>query len=370
MTHKIAIVGLGPSGVFCALTILEELKKRNFSDFFITIFEKNSPLATILPTGNKRCNITNSIYDIKEFASNYPRGEKFLYSAFSRYSNYDALEYFSSVGIPCYTQDDGRIFPKSNSSSDVREKLLNRLNKFKNFKIVKENVSKISQIEDFDYKIIATGSRQAESLLKSIGQSFSPFKKALCGLKIENNIYPVGVSIKSLDGDFLFTPDGVVGPLIFKISSLNVDLEFPYEIKIKLFDENELYELIQKNQKKVFGSLVSMFLPKSFSKVHVKNFSKKASEISKKEILETSFLNLKVISTLKQGEIVQKGGVELNSIDKNFRSKENFSFWFCGEVLNIDGFCGGFNLQNCWSSGYLVAKDVVFDIMEKSKNKD
>ena len=119
--NNIAIVGGGPAGAFCAIVLSELFKENSFNSYSITIFEKDDVLKTILPTGNKRCNITNSIDDIKDFASNYPRGEKFLYSIFSRFSNIDTVEYFKKLGIKTYTQEDGRIFPVSNSSSKVRE---------------------------------------------------------------------------------------------------------------------------------------------------------------------------------------------------------------------------------------------------------
>ena len=78
-----------------------------------------------------------------------------------------------------------------------------------------------------------------------------------------------------------------------------------------------------------------------------------------------SILNLKITGTTNQGEIVNSGGVELNSIDKNCKSKLYDNLWFCGEILDIDGFCGGFNLQNCWSSGFVVAKDVINSIIKE-----
>ena len=85
--NNIAIVGGGPSGIYCALNILFELKKKNIFDYKLTIFDKGQILRTILPTGNGRCNITNSIFDMDDFILNYPRGQKFLYSLFSRHFN-------------------------------------------------------------------------------------------------------------------------------------------------------------------------------------------------------------------------------------------------------------------------------------------
>ena len=90
---KIAIVGGGPAGIFCALNLIKNFSEISFADYNISIFDKAPVLRTILPTGNLRCNITNSIYDIKEFASNYPRGEKFLYSVFPTTS----ARYFFSI---------------------------------------------------------------------------------------------------------------------------------------------------------------------------------------------------------------------------------------------------------------------------------
>ena len=120
--NKIAVVGGGPSGVYCALMILNLFEKNKFSDYEITIFEKDGFLKTILKTGNGRCNITNYTPDIRDFASNYPRGEKFLYSIFSKYFIFDTLDFFNSIGIETYVESDNRVFPVSQSAKDVRNK--------------------------------------------------------------------------------------------------------------------------------------------------------------------------------------------------------------------------------------------------------
>lgn len=351
---KIAIVGAGPAGIYCALNILKTLPSAS-----ISIFDIGQALRTILPTGGGRCNLTNSIMDVKEFASNYPRGEKFLYSLFSRHFNLDSINFFKKIGIQTYVQEDGRIFPKSNSAKDVKDKLLNELKKFKNAKLINKHILSIEELNAFDFVIIATGSKNCAKLLESTKHPLIPFKKALCGLNVENFKYPKGVSVKSLDGDFVFTQNGISGPLAFKISSLKACDEFPYELSIKLFNPEELFILVKQNPKKTIGNLVSKFIPKSLANVIVDDFDKKAGEISKQKIIDYSFLKLKIISKSSQGEIVNAGGVDLKYIDKNCKSKLKNNLWFCGEVLNIDGFCGGFNLQNCWSSAYVVACDVV-----------
>ena len=137
---QIAIVGGGPSGIYCAINILELFSKNNFNDYKITIFDKSQVLRTLLPTGNGRCNLSNSISDIKEFASNYPSGEKFLYSVFSRYFIFETLDFFNSIGIETYIQDDNRIFPKTNSASFIKNKMLEKLKSYKNVYLVKNLV--------------------------------------------------------------------------------------------------------------------------------------------------------------------------------------------------------------------------------------
>ena len=86
-------------------------------------------LRTLLPTGGGRCNLAHAEYDFKELAKNYPRGEKFLYSVFSKFSTYDTLSLFSELGVETYTQENGRIFPTSNSARDVQGKILSKIKK-------------------------------------------------------------------------------------------------------------------------------------------------------------------------------------------------------------------------------------------------
>lgn len=361
---KLALVGFGPAGAYFTLNFLKIAKERGFSGFTLTIFDKAQILRTILPTGGGRCNITNSVYDVKEFAKNYPRGEKFLYSVFSRYFNVDTLEFFKFLGIDTYIQDDGRIFPSKNSSKFVRDKFISYLKTFDNFEIINKEIKSFDEISDYDIKIIACGSRGNPSLIKSTGHNIIPFKKSLCALKIKNNTYPKGVSVKSNDGDFIFTEDGISGPFAYKISSINAFKTFPYDINISLFDVDEIFKQILIFPKKSIGNIISLFVPKSLARVIVKDFDKKCSEVSKEQIKKISVLNLTVISNSNSQETVNAGGVDLDELDNNYKSKLKNNLWFIGEVVNIDGFCGGFNLQNCWSGGYIVANDVINSIIK------
>ena len=123
---KICIIGAGASGSMCALFLSQKYKN-------ITLYDLSEPLRTILPTGGGRCNLSNAKNDIKELAQNYPRGEKFLYSVFSRFSVYDTISLFEELNIKTYTQENGRIFPLSNSSKEVRDKTAQTISDLERF---------------------------------------------------------------------------------------------------------------------------------------------------------------------------------------------------------------------------------------------
>ena len=223
---KIAIIGGGPAGCFCAYY----LKQNEFSP---VIFEKNSPLKTLLPTGGGRCNLAHAEFDFKELAKNYPRGEKFLYSVFSKFSTSDTIEFFEKIGVKTYIQDDMRIFPVSNSSSDVRAKMLEAI---KDVKFIKENVLSVKPCNGgyevktnggsyfFEKVIFSIGGHALFDLLKNLGIEIVPPKPALTGLKTIQNFNSLsGVSVQDVSakvgkqnftGDFLFTHDGNSGPVV------------------------------------------------------------------------------------------------------------------------------------------------------------
>jgi hypothetical protein len=176
-----------------------------------------------------------------------------------------------------------------------------------------------------------------------------------------------------LSGDILLTHEGVSGPLVYKISSLcafeDYSVENPIEIIINFtkcdfetFDRKFVEILNLKSQKDILN-IVSEYLPKSLANISLLknniNPSKKAHEINKNDRQKISgFLTsfkIHAVSPAKDGEIVTAGGVNLDEINpKTMESKLVKGLYFCGEVLNIDGFTGGFNLQSCWSSGYIA----------------
>lgn len=385
---SVAIIGGGPAGCTCAYFI----SKNNE----VTIFETKSPLHTLLYTGGGRCNLAYAEYDFKELAKFYPRGEKFLYSVFSQFSTNDTIDFFEKIGVKTYTQDDLRIFPVSNCAKEVREKFLSAI---KHCKIKKEKVINIKKLEDifevqtnmnkyeFDTVVIAIGGHAGFELAKSLGHKIVEPKPALTGLITAENFKPIqGVSLKNIKAeisyqdkkfppvqdDLIFTHEGISGPLAYKISSICARLDYnksqPIKIKLNLLDkEMNLQDLLNQNSKKDIKNLLSEFIPKSLAEyilnINSINTETKCHEINGvvRDLIQKAIISfeLNIISPSKEGEVVTSGGVYLNEINpKTIQSKIEENLYFCGEVIDVDGFCGGFNLQNCWSTGYISGKNM------------
>lgn len=355
---KVAIIGAGPAGCMCAYFLQNE--------FEVHLFDYAEPLRTLLPTGGGRCNLAHAEYDFKELAKNYPRGEKFLYSVFSKFSTCDTVDFFKNIGVDTYIQDDFRIFPTSNSAKDVRDKFLKSLKKVK---FTKEKITQIN-FNDYNYIIIATGGHSSFEMLKSAGHNIIPPKPALVGLKTTEK-FPAGVSIKNVHAngfcdDILFTHEGISGPLTYKISSINARNAFPYDIHFNFCGSINLQELLNANPHKNIKNLLSEIIPKSFAEHLLQDFNpdEKCHNINGKirDAIESRLLDYKITVTgiAKGGEVVTCGGVDLKEVDsRTMESKIIPNLYFCGEVLDIDGFCGGFNLQNCWSTAFVAAQSIL-----------
>lgn len=349
LKSKVAIVGGGPAGCICAYFLQ--------NDFDVTVYDKKSPLLTLLPTGGGRCNLAHAEYDFKELAKNYPRGEKFLYSVFSRFSSADTIEFFEKIGVKTYVQDDMRIFPISNSAKDVREKFLKALNKVK---FVKKEVFNIDGL-DADYVVIATGGHASYNMIKSLGHTIVEPKPALTGLVTKEDFSSIsGVSIN----DVLFTHKGISGPAVYKISSIKARDKFPYSLSFDFIGDIDLQTHLNENPHKSIKNLLSDYVPKSFAEFILEEPDLKCHRIDGKmrdKILDKlQNFTVTAVGTVPDGEVVTAGGVDLKEVNpKTMESKLVPHVYFCGEVLDIDGFCGGFNLQNCWSTGYITAQGII-----------
>lgn len=357
---KVAIVGAGPAGCMCAYFL------QDYAD--VIIFDYASPLRTLLPTGGGRCNLAYAEYDFKSLAENYPRGEKFLYSVLSRFSTKDTIDFFEDIGIKTYVQDDLRIFPVSNSASDVRNKILSSLRRVR----FKKELIETLDFDKFDYVVVSTGGHSSYKFLKDIGHNIVSPVPSLTGLITEER-FPPGVCVKGvkclgLSGDILFTHEGISGPLIYKISSINARCEFPYYINLDFCGGLNLQKMLNKNSHKSVKNLLSEIVPKSFAEHILKKLvielDLKSHQINgeKRDKILSLLTNyrIRVEGVSRGGEVVTCGGVDLKEINsKTMESKIVPNLYFCGEVIDVDGFCGGFNLQNCWSTAYVAANSIL-----------
>ena len=400
-----AIIGGGPAGFIAAISLAENNSAKEFT---IDIFDKKEPLTKLLLTGGGRCNITNATYDHKELASNYPRGEKFLYSVFKKFGVKETIGWFDRHGAKLYTQEDKRVFPKSNDANTVRNLLMNEAKRLKiNIKahtpVIKTEYSDNkfllnihNSILKYDKIIISTGgnskniSNSGYNLAKSLGHKVTELRQSLTAFIVKEKWTSelAGVSVKEAEitaffenkqtakvsGDFIFTHNGVSGPAVFKISSYCAFLDYdrlnPIILKINFIPqkkadevEKELLKEFEENSKKSIINILNKYAPKSvimmLLSLQSMNPEKKASRITREErknivkLLTSTKLTVK--SPEPDGEIVTAGGVDLNEINsKTMESKLVKGLYFCGEVLNIDGFTDGFNLQACWSTGYIA----------------
>lgn len=393
----VGIIGAGPAGVFAAMNIVD------MSDLKVCVFDAKQPLSTLLPTGGGKCNLSYYEPDIGEFVLNYPRGAKFLYSVFYGFDVNDTLNYFEKRGVKTYVRDDNKIFPVSNSSHAVAETML-KYSKNKGIKFIKQKIISVTKETDifvlksssgeyhFKKLLISTGGKDF-SLAKSLGHDIVEPRPSLVPLCIkEKEFYDLtGVSLKDISikaffegkktasaiGDFLFTAKSVSGPVIYKISSICAFKDFssknPVILKLNLTGKTDyeteefITKFISSHPNSKVKNMLSMLIPTSLGikilerenippdkeTVHLK-----ISE--KRQILEAlQGLELTVTGRLKHGEIVTAGGVNLDEINsKTMESKIVPGLFFAGEVTNIDGFTGGFNLQNCWSTAGVAAKAI------------
>ena len=396
-SRKIAIIGSGASGCICAYFLLK-------AGLEVTLFDFSAPLRTLLPTGGGRCNLAHAEYDFKELAKNYPRGEKFLYSVFSKFSTCDTISLFEELDIPTYIQENGRIFPESNSAKKVREKILEKIKKAE---FVKEKVTGIEVIEGgykittenpspasvtvnsvphpnlphkgkecsrwwFPQVVIAIGGKSSFNILKNLNINIIEPKPSLVGLNCDIKI-PSGIVLKNvlsgdmnIKDDLLFTHFGISGPLAYTISSIKARKDFPYRLTFDLYPENfDLQKLLNTYPRKDLKNILTQIFPANFAKAFLGEFADiKACKIDGKTrdyILDKIHnFEVTITGTNKGEETVTAGGVDLDEINPKTMEAKNYpNLYFIGEVLNIDGFCGGFNLQNAWSTAFVAAEGII-----------
>lgn len=396
---KIVIVGTGPAGLMCAV---ESSKNKQNEVVLIDSNEKFGKKLYI--TGKGRCNVCNKTTK-EDFLYNVVTNNKFLYTAINMFSPDDAINFFESNGTKLKVERGNRVFPQSDKASDIT-KTFEKLIKKNNVKVILNNpVYKITKKENSfvikskngnitcDCVVVATGGKSYSvtgskgdgykfaqefgHTVESIKPALVPinllnFDSSLAGLSLKNVKAIITVNGKSFSdfGEMIFTHKGVSGPIILSLSSLvnkynlkNADLIL--DLKPALSEEKideRLVRDFKEFKTKILKNYLKEILPKGLIEFFIKvgNFNSETPvcNIDKKTRLNlVKFLkNLPFkIDTLENIEyaIVTSGGVNVKEINpKTMESKKVSNLFFVGEVLDVDAFTGGFNIQIALSTGF------------------
>ncbi|MEN9558471.1 MAG: hypothetical protein RL141_840 [Candidatus Parcubacteria bacterium] len=407
-----AIIGGGAAGLMAAATILEESPSAR-----IVLIEKNNGLGKkVIISGGGRCNVTTGVRDVKEVLRKYPRGEKFLSKAMYGFSPEAVFDWFQHHGVPLKTEEDLRVFPKSNDGKDVVG-AFERL--FRDPRVDVQLNAQATSVKQIDGEfVIALKGRdevvQADRLILTTGgQAYRHTGSTGDGyafaMAFEHSITPLAPSLnafytkekwpkeisglsfvratitahvakrQSFTGPLLFTHRGVTGPAVFALSSLIAfeayDAAHPLSITIDLFPDvktedlmRQLTEAIDAHPKKSIANVLDMLLPKSLVPIVCGELGllgdHRANDVPKKErnriIAWLKGIPLTVIGRDAGDEFVTAGGVELLEVNPStMESRLCPGLFFAGEILDVDGFTGGYNLQASWATGRLAGRNAV-----------
>ncbi len=402
-SKHIIIIGGGASGFFAAIN-----SAINFPEAKITILEKSTKLLSkVKVSGGGRCNVTHACFENQELIKNYPRGQKELQQVFSQFTTSDTVSWFAQRGIKLKTEQDGRMFPESNSSESIINCFLEEAKKHNIDIHLSEEVIGLKSIENkisvsttkntfiADAVICGIGGHYQlnnYAFLKKIGHTIDELIpslftlnlpqsniKELMGLSVKNGTVKVNGTKHQYTGPVLITHWGLSGPAVLKLSAFAAQEFFKlnYHAGISVnwtnnLNEEYIKEILSVNiNSKVLVVNSSMFdIPKRLWEFLVLKSdiqpSKSWNELSKKQInklaqtLSNDSYNMQGKTTFKE-EFVTSGGINLKEINfKTMESKLLPHLFICGEVLNIDGITGGFNFQNAWSTAWIAAKNALY----------
>lgn len=399
---KVCVIGGGAAGMMAAGTAC-------FYGASVTVFEATDRLGKKLAiTGKGRCNVTNNC-SLQEFLENVTRNARFLYTALSAFSPDDTISFFEGLGVALKTERGKRVFPQSDKARDIvealrsysssattiYEKVISVKNTDEGFIITTKN-----QSYSFDRVIIATGGKSypltgsdgsGYKLANRLGHSVTPLIASLIPIESDSSLCTdlQGLSLKNVKiniknesgkilysdfGEMMFAHFGVTGPLILSasahirdedISALLLEIDLKPALDEKTLDARLLADFSKKSNKDLINALGDLLPSKmiepfiSYSSVDGR---KKVNSITKEErrkILESlkSFrVPLKGFRPIEEA-IITSGGIDVKEIaPKDMQSRLIPGLFFAGEIIDVDAYTGGFNLQIAFSTGYLAGK--------------
>ena len=405
--YDLVIIGGGPAGMMAGLIASQKEGNK------ILIIDRNRALGRkLLLTGKGRCNITHDELDFKKMIANYNEGGKFLFSGFSKFGVKETLDFFQNGGLELKVERGNRYFPSSDDGQSVLRFFENNLEKnhvtiWRSSNVLHFHVKNktIQDVELADGRVVigknylvATGGKAYPitgsdgaiyTMLQVMGHKVTEILPALVPLKATNSWIPqlsglalknVSLKIKgtkkSIFGEMLFTHFGISGPIVLNLSNDVVRLLKKGKVTLSLdlkpaLTEKELDLRVQKDFeiyknydfKNSLKDLLPLYLIEPILKLSKIDLKKKVHQVTKEERLTV----VKLLKNLEieinghlgfENAIVTSGGVDLKEVDqKTMKSKIIKNLYFAGEVLDIDGKTGGYNLQMCWTTGYLVGQN-------------
>ena len=404
----VVIIGAGAAGLLCGA----KLAQRGFD---VTLLEKmNRPARKLMITGKGRCNVTNACFELDDLISNVPTNPRFMYSAFSHLMPYDTMALFEELGVPLKIERGNRVFPQSDKAVDIVDALV-RYCKDSGVKIVQAE-AKAFETENEEIKavilsdkskifcdrvVVATGGKSypltgstgdGYILARSVEHNVTSIKPSLVPLVCSNNFVPKlqGLSLKNISvtlfenekeiftdfGEMIFTHYGVSGPVILSASShignmgkkdYKIEIDFKPALDLQTLDKRLQKDFSEFSNKDFINSL-SKLLPKKLIPVIVLisgvSPNTKCNQITKEQrqalahLLKHFTVNVSSFRPVEEA-IITSGGIDVKELDpKTMKSKIVDNLYFIGEVIDVDAYTGGFNLQIAFSTAAVCAENM------------
>jgi len=398
------VIGAGPAGIITAITVAE-------NGFPVCLLDKNpEPAQKLLLTGQGRCNLTNYT-DVEGLVTNIPGNGKFLKNCFHRFDAIDTIDFFHEIGLSTKVERGKRVFPESDSAAQVKDILLQQLVKSGvdyhqaevtkvtrnngNFRIETKRGKQFSSSK----LIISTGGKSYPEtgsdgsgylLAEKLGHTIIPPRPSLVPIIVEEkwvkdliNLDLKNIAIRIYNehnkcvysdfGEMSFNSNGVGGPVILPVSAYLKSIANHYlliDLKPAL-DEKKLDQRLlrefQNNPNKTYSNILKLLLPGKMIATLIRLTripgSRTVNQIKKHERKQIGFwiknlrLNLKTFRRIEEA-LITSGGININEINPHtMASKLVPGLYFAGEIIDVDGLTGGFNLQVAWSTGRIAGID-------------
>lgn len=402
--RRLVVIGGGAAGFFCAVNAA----RMNSSLEVILLEKTNKILSKVKVSGGGRCNVTHACFEIGDMTRNYPRGANFLKKAFHQFFTTDTIKWFAERGVELKTEDDGRMFPVTDSSQTIIDCLLREADKYGVMVKMKSDVKSVSVVGNrfelgfegghsipADFVCIASGGyakSEMFSWLQQTGHSFedpvpSLFTfnmpgnrvRELPGISVPDAQVKVTGSKLSSRGPLLITHWGMSGPAVLRLSAWGARefaaRNYQFTIMVNWLGETKEQELLDRfrslrfelatqkiNNRNPLGlpqRLWQYLLEESgitgelrWADVPAKDQNRLAKNCCAQEFIVSG-------KTTFKEEFVTAGGIRLSEIDAHtMQSRVLPGLFFAGEILDVDGITGGFNFQHAWTSGYIAAKAI------------